>query len=318
MARVVSAAVARDFVAVAHARGDDLREQHLLQLAGRLPRHIDESAWDGEWYLRAFHDDGTAIGSSSSREARIDAISQAWAVLAGGGDPTRARTAMHAVDRRLVRDEDRLILLLTPPFDEEEPDPGYIRGYPPGIRENGGQYTHAAVWVAWAFAALGDGERAACLFDYLNPLRCSAMHARAIQYAVEPYVAAADVYGAPPFTGRGGWTWYTGSAAWLYRLGTEAILGLTREGDELHIRPCIPASWHGFRARLRFGSATYDVHVENTEPLASGDSAQEAAGRAGSRSRVSGVTLDGTDAPASRVPLTDDGRTHRIFVQVSE
>ncbi|MCK5411610.1 MAG: hypothetical protein KAJ67_05915, partial [Gemmatimonadetes bacterium] len=236
-------AVARDFAALAHARGDALRERHLRELAERLPHRIDESAWDGEWYLRAFHDDGTAIGSASSQEARIDAISQAWSVLAGGGDPDRARAAMEAVDQHLVRDDDGLVLLLEPPFDRADPDPGYIRGYPPGIRENGGQYTHAAAWVAWAFAVLGDGERAARLFDYLNPIRCSATLAKAIQYSVEPYVAAADVYGTAPFTGRGGWTWYTGSAAWLYRLGVEAILGLRREGEALCIQPCIPASW---------------------------------------------------------------------------
>jgi cyclic beta-1,2-glucan synthetase len=301
-------AVARDFADVAQARGDALRERYLRELAERLPNRIDESAWDGEWYLRAFHDDGTAIGSASSQEARIDAISQAWSVLAGGGDPDRARAAMEAVDQHLVRDDDRLVLLLEPPFDKADPDPGYIRGYPPGIRENGGQYTHAAVWVAWAFAVLGDGERAVRLFDYLNPIRCSATLARAIQYSVEPYVMAADVYGAPPFTGRGGWSWYTGSAAWMYRLGVEAILGLRREGEALRIQPCIPASWDGFRARLRLGTSTYEVHVENTEPVG--------AGGAGSRSRVLKTTLDGMEVPADRVPLSGDGRTHRIVVQL--
>jgi cyclic beta-1,2-glucan synthetase len=302
------AAVARDFAPVARAHGGVLRERYFLDLAERFPRRIDESAWDGEWYLRAFHDDGTAIGSASNREARIDAISQAWSVLGGGGDPGRARTAMQAVDRLLVRDEDRLVLLLTPPFDEAEPDPGYIRGYPPGIRENGGQYTHAAAWVAWAFAALGDGERAVRLFEYLNPILCSATLAQAIRYSVEPYVTAADVYGAPPFTGRGGWTWYTGSAAWLYRLGVEAILGLVREGNVLRIRPCIPDSWDGFRARLRFGSATYEVQVENAKLVRGGDTGS------GSHSRK--ATLDGTDVPPDRVPLTDDGRMHRILVRM--
>ena len=302
------AAVARDFAAVAAARGDALRERYFREMAERLPRIIDASAWDGEWYLRAFHDDGTAIGSASSRECRIDAISQAWSVIAGGGDPDRARTAMQAVDRLLVHDDDRLVLLLEPPFDEADPDPGYIRGYPPGIRENGGQYTHAAAWVAWAFAGLGNGERAARLFDYLNPIRCSATLARAIQYSVEPYVTAADVYGVPPFTGRGGWTWYTGSAAWLYRLGVEAILGLVREGDTLRIQPCIPASWDGFRARLQFGSAAYEVHVENTEPVRAGGTS--------SRSCMREATLDGAEVPADRVPLADDGLTHRIVVRV--
>ena len=301
-------AVARDFAYVARVRGDEPREQYLRELAERLPRRIDESAWDGEWYLRAFHDDGSAIGSSSNREARIDAISQAWSVLAGGGDPHRARTAMDAVDRLLVRDEDRLVLLLAPPFDRAHPDPGYIRGYPPGVRENGGQYTHAAAWVAWAFAALGDGERAVRLFGYLNPIGRSATPAEATGYAVEPYVVAADVYGAPPFTGTGGWTWYTGSAAWLYRLGVEAILGLSLEGNALRIQPCFPASWDGFRARLRFRSATYEIQVENTETAG--------ADGAGSRSRVRKATLDGREVRADRVPLTDDGRTHRIVVQM--
>ena len=215
---------------------------------------------------------------------------------------------MEAVDRLLVRDEDRLVLLLAPPFDRAHPDPGYIRGYPPGVRENGGQYTHAAAWVAWAFAALGDGERAVRLFGYLNPIGRSATLAEATRYAVEPYAVAADVYGAPPFTGTGGWTWYTGSAAWLYRLGVEAILGLSREGGTLRIQPCFPASWDGFRARLRFRSATYEIQVENTETAGADGS--------GSRSCVRKATLDGREVRADRVPLTDDGRTHRIVVQM--
>jgi cyclic beta-1,2-glucan synthetase len=301
-------AVAREFADIARGRGDASRERDLRELAAELPRRVDAAGWDGEWYLRAFHDDGTAIGSSSNREARIDAISQAWSVLAGGGDPDRARTAMASVDRLLVNDEDRLVLLLTPPFDRSHPDPGYIRAYPPGVRENGGQYTHAGTWVAWAFAELGDGERAARLFGYMNPIRRSSAPEEASRYAVEPYAVAADVYGAPPFTGAGGWTWYTGSAAWLYRLGVERILGLNREGDFLRIQPCIPAAWEGFRARLRFGSATYEVRVENTEPAGPGG--------AGSRSRVRQATLDGRDVPADRVPLSDDGRTHEVLVRM--
>mgnify|MGYP001825795511 FL=1 len=215
---------------------------------------------------------------------------------------------MASVDRLLVNDEDRLVLLLTPPFDRAHPDPGYIRAYPPGVRENGGQYTHAGTWVAWAFAELGDGDRAARLFGYMNPIRRSSAPEEASRYAVEPYAVAADVYGVPPFTGAGGWTWYTGSAAWLYRLGVERILGLNREGAFLRIQPCIPAAWEGFRAWLRFGSATYEVRVENTEPAGPGG--------AGSRSRVRQATLDGRDVPADRVPLTDDGRTHEILVRM--
>jgi cyclic beta-1,2-glucan synthetase len=311
-------AVARRFAGVAAGRGDALRARQFRELAETLPRRVDEVAWDGEWYLRAFHDDGTPLGSAEAREARIDAISQAWSVLAGGGDPERAALAMRSVDRLLVQDEDRLVLLLAPPFDRAEPDPGYIRGYPPGVRENGGQYTHAAAWVAWAFTALGDGESAIRLFEYLNPIRSSATPAGTVRYAVEPYVAAADVYGVPPFTGRGGWTWYTGSAAWLYRLGTEAILGLVREGDVLCIQPCLPAAWEGFRAELRHGSATYRVRVENTKP----------AGDAESRCGVRKVILDGVEihaqeqvetaahraGPAARVPLLDDGRPHEVLI----
>jgi len=199
-------------------------------LAGKL----ESQAWDGDWYLRAFYDDGTPLGSNKNDECRIDSIAQSWAVLSTAANPVRAAKAMKSVYRLLVRRADHLIQILTPPFDKTIHDPGYIKGYPPGVRENGGQYTHAAIWVAWAFAMLGQGDSAGALFRLLNPIHHADTPYKADLYKVEPYVIAADIYSQPPYTGTGGWTWYTGSAAWMYRLGIEAILGIS--GLEIHLK----------------------------------------------------------------------------------
>jgi cyclic beta-1,2-glucan synthetase len=230
-----------------------------------LRRAIEESAWDGQWYLRAFHDDGSALGSAKNRECRIDSIAQSWAVLSEVGDPVRARRAMSSVASELVREDSRLLLLLWPPFRTTPHDPGYIRAYPPGVRENGGQYTHAATWIGWAYAALGDGEQAERVFRLLNPILRALTRGDAERYAIEPYVLAGDIYGAPPFVGRGGWSWYTGSAAWANRLGVEAILGLRSEGGHLRVDPCIPPAWPGFEAWLRFGEQRIHLIVENPD-----------------------------------------------------
>jgi cyclic beta-1,2-glucan synthetase len=208
---------------------------------------------------------------------------------------------MEAVWEQLVREDERLVLLLAPPFDRGEPSPGYLRAYPPGVRENGGQYTHAAVWAAWAFAALGDGDRAGALLRLLNPVLRATEADAVARYRVEAYALAADVYGAPPHTGRGGWTWYTGSAAWLYRLGVEAILGLRRRGGELEIAPCIPSSWPGFQATYRHGRSTYEVTVENPGRVCRG---------------VREVELDGRALAGGRVPLADDGAVHAVRVRM--
>jgi cyclic beta-1,2-glucan synthetase len=261
--------ILRQFATVAEARGERDRADRYRRHAGLLLQGV-EGAWDGEWYRRAYFDDGTPLGSKENDECRIDAIAQSWAVIAGGGDPQRAQTAMELSDRHLVRRTDGIILLLTPPFDRMQPTPGYIQGYVPGVRENGGQYTHAALWTVLAFAGLGDGDRAAELFALLNPIN----HGRTIEeverYRAEPYVVAADVYSRPPHTGRGGWTWYTGSAGWMYRVGTEATLGISLERGALRIDPCIPRHWPGFDARLRRADAELHIVVENPHGVCHG------------------------------------------------
>ncbi len=268
---------------------DDLREA------------LDAHAWDGKWYLRGFYDDGTPLGSAESLECRIDSIAQSWAILSGAGRPERARQAMDAVSENLVRRDDQLLQLFTPAFDKTPRDPGYIKGYPPGIRENGGQYTHAAIWSVWAFAALGDGDRAGELFRLLNPILHGDTQAKTERYRIEPYVIAADVYSVPPFVGRGGWSWYTGSGGWFYRLGTEAILGLRRQGDVLRIEPCIPRDWPEYCLTYRFGQATYHIRVEN---------------RSGVNRGVQQVTVDGEMQPEKTVPLKDDGEHHTVRVRM--
>jgi cyclic beta-1,2-glucan synthetase len=229
--------------------------------AAHLHRALEEQGWDGGWYRRAYYDDGTPLGSAQNRECRIDSIAQSWAVLSGAPRTPRTQQAVQAVLDNLVRWDDGLILLLTPPFDRTPRDPGYIKGYLPGVRENGGQYTHAATWVAWAMADLGDGDTAARLFGLLGPIRHADTPQKALRYVVEPYVVAADVYGAPPHTGRGGWTWYTGSSGWLYRVGIEAILGLRLEGGELRVEPRLPRDWPGFTATVSLEDRVYRVRV---------------------------------------------------------
>ncbi|HBG74849.1 MAG: hypothetical protein A2X25_07890 [Chloroflexi bacterium GWB2_49_20] len=269
------------------------------QQAKRLSQALEAYAWDGEWYLRAFYDDGSKLGSRENNECQIDAIAQSWAILSGAADPTRAAQAMESVDKRLVKTTEQMILLLTPPFDKSMRDPGYIKGYPPGVRENGGQYTHAAIWTAWAFAKLGKGDHAGELFRWLNPISHADTPYKAARYKVEPYVIAADIYSIPPHTGTGGWTWYTGSAGWMYRLGIEAILGLTRLGDTLKIDPCIPGNWPGFQITYRFGRTSYLVHVENPQGVNRG---------------TLQIVLDGISLTDNRIPLIDDGSQHEVRV----
>jgi cyclic beta-1,2-glucan synthetase len=248
-----------------------------------------------------YFDDGTPLGSASSSECRIDSIAQSWAVISGAAEPARAARAMAAVEEHLVRRGDGLVLLLTPPFDQAALDPGYIKGYPPGIRENGGQYTHAAIWSVIAFAMLGDGDKASELFSILNPINHASTRAAVHRYKVEPYVISADVYAAPPHVGRGGWTWYTGSAAWMYRAGLEWILGFRVRGATLLIDPCIPRAWRGFEIVFRYHSARYDITVENPRGVSRGVA----------RVELDGVALADSRAP---VPLADDGATHRVRV----
>ncbi len=302
----------RLFAGLAHGRGDDAFAELCTGQAAVLRSNIEAQAWDGDWYRRAWFDDGTPLGSSDNDECRIDSISQSWAVISGGGDPVRARRAMAAVDERLVRRDARLIQLLEPPFDRSDLEPGYIKGYVPGVRENGGQYTHAAIWTTMAFAMLGDGDRAWELFAMLNPVNHGSRPEAIARYKVEPYVMCADIYAAPPHRGRGGWTWYTGAAGWMYRLTLETLLGLQLEVDHLRIAPCIPAHWEAYRIHYRYRETVYHIRVrriaEKTESMRSVtvDGAL-----------VQGFGVDGAGQPYGTIPLVDDRREHVVEVNWS-
>jgi len=291
------------FIPIAAARKEPARAEAWKAHAAALSVALDREGWDGNWYRRGYYDDGTPLGSATSEECRIDSIAQSWAVLSGAGDPARAVQAMAALDSQLVHRGDRLALLFTPPFDKTALDPGYIKGYPPGIRENGGQYTHAATWSIMAFAALGQGDKAAELFGLINPINHAATRAGVLRYKVEPYVVAADVYSVPPHVGRGGWTWYTGSAGWFYRAGIESILGLVVKGDSLEIDPCIPIAWPGFDMTLRYRGAVYKISVRNPGHVSRGVIAAE---------------FDGALQPVSkgklRLKLSEDRGAHEILV----
>jgi cyclic beta-1,2-glucan synthetase len=260
--------------------------------ADAITRAIDTSAWDGAWYRRATYDDGTWLGSRDNDECRIDSIAQSWAVLSGAGDPARARQAMASVEQHLIRTDSEIALLFTPPFDQTSHDPGYIKGYPPGLRENGGQYSHAAMWLIMAHAEMGAADKAAALLHLLNPINHANDFTKVRRYKVEPYVLAADVYSAAPHEGRGGWTWYTGSAAWMYRAGVESLLGIRREGDVLVLRPRLPASWPGFEVDVTLGEARYEVVVERSdgELAAELDGTSIGAGEDGARIAVTAGT----------------------------
>jgi cyclic beta-1,2-glucan synthetase len=268
-----------------------------------LATAFENQAWDGAWYRRAWFDDGTPLGSATNDECRIDSIAQSWAVLSGAGRRDRAAQAMAAVDRELILPQDGLALLFTPPFDRSPLDPGYIKGYPPGVRENGGQYTHAALWSVMAFAGLGEGDKAAALFWMLNPINRARTRVDMHRYKVEPYVVAADVYSVSGHVGRGGWTWYTGSAGWMQRAGVESILGLLIEGDRLRLNPCIPASWPRFEITLRRGASRYEIIVENPQSVQCGVAAAE---------------LDGATVTARPllILLKDDGAVHLLQVRL--
>ena len=291
------------FAPICEARGDAARAEDYRSWAARLAAAAEES-WDGAWYRRAYFDDGTPLGSRDSEECRIDAIAQAWATISGLGDSDRAATALDSVEEKLIRREDGLIALLTPPFDKMAHDPGYIKGYVPGVRENGGQYTHAALWVVLAYLMRGDGDEAHSLIDLINPISHTLTRKAAEHYVVEPYVVAADVYAAEPHTGRGGWTWYTGSASWFYRVALGSLLGIRVETDgsgarQLVVDPCIPKRWPGFSATYVSGDATYRIRVENPRGVNQG---------------VAHVTLDGEMLPGLAVAIDSDGATHHVVV----
>jgi cyclic beta-1,2-glucan synthetase len=289
-----------DFAHRGYGRNEAKRVAAWLLHAAILKEGLEE-AWDGDWYRRAYFDDGSPLGSIENSECRIDSIAQSWSVISKAADPARARRAMAAVDKYLVRRDDGLILLFEPPFDVSNPNPGYIQGYPKGVRENGGQYTHAATWVALAFAMLGDGDRAAECFSILNPISHGASHAAIHRYRVEPYVVCGDVYSMPPQVGRGGWTWYSGSSGWMYRVGLESILGFQLCGDRLKIDPCIPRAWPGFEITYNYKSSRYEIAVENPNGVSRG---------------IFSAELDGkpvVDDPGA-FPLIDDGAVHAVRI----
>ncbi len=294
--------VLREFAGLARGHGDEAFAQRCQTERLALGQRLEAHGWDGAWYRRAYFDDGTALGSSDSIECRIDSIAQSWSVLSGVGSPQRAAQAMDGVARTLVRPQARLVQLLDPPFDRRGPNPGYIAGYVPGVRENGGQYTHGAIWATMAFAALGDTRRAWWLMDLINPLHHGRTAEEVEVYKVEPYVVAADVYSVSPHAGRGGWTWYTGSAGWMYRLIVESLLGLSLRTDEhgarLHLQPCVPATWPGYAIDYRFRGTLYRIAIEQVDGA------------------LLTVALDGVLQSGNALPLADDGSPHAVQVRL--
>lgn len=297
------AATLRSFAVHTEARGDEEDAADFRRLASGYAAAVEEHGWDGAWYRRAYFDDGSPLGSSTSDECRIDSIAQSWSVISGAGDPERTVEAMQSLEQHLVREDLRLLMLLTPPFDKTPHDPVYIKGYLPGVRENGAQYTHAALWAVLATALQGDGDRAFELYQMINPLTHSSTKQGVDTYKVEPYVVAADVYTAEGQSGRGGWTWYTGSASWMYRIGLESILGFTKRGNTLSVNPSVPSSWGEYSIDYRFGSSLYSIRVVSPSSFATFGVAVE----------IDGIETEGTD-----IPLEDDGRSHLVLVRPRE
>ena len=293
--------ILKEMAPVSLSRGEDLRAKTWADHAENLEEALEMNAWDGTWYRRAFFDDGSPLGSRENMECQIDSIAQSWAVLSGAADHERSLEAMKAVEDRLIRKDDGLVLLFTPPFDQTPKDPGYIKGYVPGVRENGGQYTHAAVWCLLAYAKLGMGRQAFELFSMLNPINHALTRTHVATYKTEPYVMVADIYGKVPHVGRGGWTWYTGSAGWMYRAGVEFILGIQQRGTKLHFDPCIPKEWPGFKVTYKNGSSTHEIQFENPNHVSKGVL----------RIEIDGVVVQTKEA---MIDLKDDQKTH--FVKV--
>ncbi len=288
-----------DFIPVCRYEGDEEFAKELEQKREELIKNIEKHAWDGAWYLRAFYDDGSKLGSKENDECRIDSISQSWSVISGGAGKERALAAMQSAWRYLVREEDSISLLLMPPFNKTEKNPGYIKNYYPGIRENGGQYTHAAIWLAIATAMLGDYNMAHTLFTMLNPIHITEKKRAAMLYEKEPYIMIADISLSPPYTGRGGWSWYTGSAGWMYQGLVCWFLGIRKEGEELVIDPATPASFGDYTVQYRYGTSVYEIKVES---------------RSKGVLKTKEVTVDGKKYPGNRIPLKDDNKHHKVIV----
>ena len=290
--------VLQRFGEVAQLRGDAGFADECRLQARQLAASVEQNAWDGEWYRRAYFDDGTPLGSHSNEECQIDSISQSWGVISGAADPVRVRGAMEQVNQRLVRRDSGIIQLLDPPFDKSGPNPGYIRGYVPGVRENGGQYTHAAIWTAMAFARLGETERAWELTRMINPVQHGGTPEGSARYKVEPYVVTADVYAVAPHVGRGGWSWYTGSSGWMYRLILESLLGLTRGDGTLTLAPQLPAEWDGYALTYRDGGTAYAIRVSRAAP------------------GEEGMTVNGAPLAGNQIALNDSGGTQHIELRI--
>jgi cyclic beta-1,2-glucan synthetase len=290
--------VLTDFAPICERRGrSDLAQTYLDEarwLTGML-----ELAWDGNWYRRAYFDDGTPLGSVQNEECKLDSLTQSWAVLSGAAQPRRAERAMNAVRAHLVRRDAQIVLLLTPPFDRMAHDPGYIKGYLPGVRENGGQYTHAALWAVIALARLGMGDEAMELFHMINPINHMRTPEDTERYRAEPYAVAADVYAHPMHIGRGGWTWYTGSAGWMYQAAVQSLLGLQRHGATMSLNPCIPAVWPGYALEWKMGRTRYHFTVVNPDHRSRG---------------IATASLDGVAVNAREIPLKDDGGEHEVRI----
>jgi cyclic beta-1,2-glucan synthetase len=289
--------VLRNFAVLCQRLGREEEAEGYLGRATQLASKIEDHAWDGDWYLRAFFDNGTPLGSRESEEAHIDSLSQSWAAISGFGDPKRTDQALASARKELVREDDRLVLLFTPPFDRWDADPGYIKSYPPGVRENGGQYTHAATWLAKAFAMRGKAEEAVKILDLLNPITHALDSEAAHRYRIEPYVIAADIYQLDGHVGMGGWSWYTGAASWYYRVWVEDVLGLSLSGSTLSLNPNIPETWEGFKLAYRFGRAVFEIEVTGCGPVES-------------------IEMDGRRIEGLTIPLEDDGAKHRVLVKL--
>jgi cyclic beta-1,2-glucan synthetase len=292
--------ILNQFIDIAKAKNDLEFVELCLKEAGKMQKNIEENAWDGEWYRRAYFDNGLPLGSSENDDCQIDSISQSWSVLSGAGDKYRSRIAMESVNKRLVMHEHSLVKLLSPPFDKSEMNPGYIKGYVPGVRENGGQYTHAAIWTAMAFAKLGDSEKAWEVARMINPVNHARTPEEVARYKVEPYVIAADVYALEPHIGRGGWTWYTGSAGWMYRLYIESLLGLKLEKDKLFITPCIPHDWDHYKVHYRYRETVYHISVSQFHE----------------EFRKQIIVIDGVECKEKFIHLHDDHQEHAVEVKI--
>ena len=291
------------YTSICDAMNDKERSDRYKEEAERLKNAIDENGWDGNWYRRAYYDDGSPLGSAENSECTIDSIAQSWAVLSGAGDKDKCEKAMESLKRYLIKEDIGIILLFSPPFDKGEKDPGYIKSYVPGVRENGGQYTHAASWVISAFAALGQGDTAWKLFNMINPINHTRTLKECSIYKTEPYVLSADVYSVNPHAGRGGWSWYTGAAGWFFKAGLEYILGFKKRHDMVFINPCIPSYWEGFQILYRYGDTTYSINVENPDKVNTG---------------IKSIAIDGTIVKTEGIRLVNDGNMHDVIIIMGE